>query len=61
MNVVLCVNPPPTPVTVTAYEPTGVVEEVVMRQILVNEGLPTDGLIETDELEGSPDTESLTF
>jgi hypothetical protein len=60
VNEVLCTNPPPTPVTVTLYEPTGVAREVVMMQITGNDGLTTGGLSEAVAQYGSPDTEKFT-
>jgi len=61
MNEVLRVNPPPTPVTVTLYEPIWIASEVVTMQTLANDGLPTDGLSEASAPEGSPDTERFTI
>jgi hypothetical protein len=43
------------------YEPIGVVGEVMMVQMLVNDGLPKSELNEADAPEGSPDTESFTI
>ncbi len=60
VNVALCDIPPPTPVTVTLYDPIGVAAVVVMRQKPAYEGLPADGLIETDALAGTPDTVRFT-
>jgi hypothetical protein len=57
----LCVIPPPTPIRVTVYEPIGVVGEVMMVQMLVNDGFPKSELNEADAPEGSPDTESFTI
>jgi len=61
VNEVLRVNPPPAPTMVTLYEPVWVTSEVVMMQILANDGLPTAGLSEATAPEGSPDTDRLTI
>jgi len=59
VNVVVRVNPPPVPVTVIAYEPVGVDNEVLMVHVLVNVGLPDPGLKDVEK--GRPDTERLTL
>jgi len=46
--------PPPLPITVTAYEPVGVADEVVIVSELVNVGDPEGGRKEHEAPEGSP-------
>jgi len=61
VNVVVRVTPPPVPVTVIVYEPVGVDDDVLTVNVLVNVGLPEDGLKEAEAPEGSPDAERLTL
>jgi len=60
VNVVVRVDPPPEPVTVIVYEPVGVDDDVLTVNVLVNVGLPEDGLNDAEAPEGSPDAERLT-
>jgi len=63
VNVVVRVNPTAggggtaVPVTVIAYEPVGVDDEVLMVHVLVNVGLPEAGVNEAEAPEGRPDTD----
>jgi len=61
MNDVLRISPPPTPTTVTLYEPVWTTSEAVMMQILENDGLPTAGLSEATAPAGRPDTDRFTI
>jgi len=60
VNEMLCVKPPPTPVTVTLYVPKGVAWEVVTVQITGNDGFTIGGLSDAYAPYGSPDTETFT-
>jgi len=61
VNGAVRVIPPPTPIRVTMYEPTEVVGEVVIMQMLVNDGRSEGELSVVDAPAGSPDTERLTI
>jgi len=57
---VVCVIPPPVPVTVIGYEPVGVDDEVEMVKVEEKVGLPDCGLKEAEAPEGRPEAERLT-
>jgi len=54
VNWVVCVFPPPVPVTVMVDEPVGVEDEVLTVKVLVKVGLPDAGLKLHDAPEGRP-------
>jgi len=55
-----CDFPPPVPVIVTGYVPVGVDAEVDIVMVLVNVGLPEEGLKPAVAPLGRPDAERLT-
>src|SRR2546425_1228227 len=53
---VVCVRPPPVPVTVMVYDPVGVLDEVLMVRVAVKVGEPvSDGVNAHEAPVGSPE------
>ena len=60
VNVVVRVKPPPVEATVIVYEPVGVDDDVLTVNVLVNVGVPEEGLNDAEAPDGSPDTDRVT-
>jgi len=58
--VAVLVNPPPVPVTARVYVPVGVDAPTEMVKVLVNVGLPEEGLKIVVAPDGSPEADNAT-